>query len=204
MHYERRPSAWVEPVGDWGPGAVMLAEIPSADEFTDNIVAFWRPEAPLAAGSEARFAYVLSFGQDQPENAPLARVVATRSGLSILDSRERVFVVDFDLGMIDFATLNPRLEASRGEVRGLSIQRLPDRQPRAHRLPLRPRRPHRVRVPPLARERGRGGLGDLALPLERVTVFSLRSRRRTARASLLCAGEAPHPGSPWPGLRRDE
>jgi len=27
--------------------------------------------------------------------------------------------------MIDFATLNPRLETSRGEVRGLSIQRLP-------------------------------------------------------------------------------
>ena len=67
----------------------------------------------------------MRFGQDQPENEPLARVVATRSGLSILDSRERVFVVDFDLGMIDFATLNPRLETSRGEVKGLSIQRLP-------------------------------------------------------------------------------
>ena len=104
---------------------MILAEIPSADEFTDNIVAFWRPAAPLAAGSEVRYAYRLSFGEDQPENAPLARVVATRSGLSILDSRERVFVVDFDLGMIDFATLNPRLEASRGEVKGLSIQKLP-------------------------------------------------------------------------------
>jgi glucans biosynthesis protein len=125
VHYERRPSAWVEPIGAWGAGAVMLAEIPSADEFTDNIVAFWRPAAPLAEGSEARFAYRLSFGTTQPEDLPLARVVGTRSGLSILDGRERVFVVDFDLGMIDFVTLDPRLETSAGEVKGVSIQKLP-------------------------------------------------------------------------------
>ena len=31
----------------------MLVELPSADEFTDNIVAFWRPAEPLAAGSRA-------------------------------------------------------------------------------------------------------------------------------------------------------
>jgi len=125
VHYELRPSAWVEPVGDWGAGSVMLAEIPSADEFTDNIVAFWRPATPFAAGSEVRYGYRVSFGQAEPDDAPLARIVGTRSGLSILDSRERVFVVDFDLGMIDFATLNPRLETSAGEVKGLSIQKLP-------------------------------------------------------------------------------
>jgi glucans biosynthesis protein len=123
-HYERRPSAWVEPLGDWGPGAVMLAEIPSADEFTDNIVAFWRPAEPPAAGADLRYGYRLTFGADEPETQPLARVIGTRSGVSILDGRERVFVVDFDLGLIDFATVAPRLEASRGEVKGLSIQRL--------------------------------------------------------------------------------
>lgn len=125
VHYELRPSAWVQPEGDWGKGAVMLAEIPSADEFTDNIVAFWRPEAPLTAGSEVRYAYRLSFGTVQPEGLPLARVVATRSGLSILDTRERVFVVDFDLGMIDFTGLHPRLETSAGEAKALTIQKLP-------------------------------------------------------------------------------
>ena len=51
----------VDPLGDWGPGAVMLVEIPTGDEFMDNIVAFWRPEAPLAAGSEHRFAYSLTW-----------------------------------------------------------------------------------------------------------------------------------------------
>ncbi|MEO1454278.1 MAG: glucan biosynthesis protein, partial [Pseudomonadota bacterium] len=48
--YHNRPNATVRPRGDWGPGAVMLVEIPTGDEFMDNIVAFWRPEAPLAPG----------------------------------------------------------------------------------------------------------------------------------------------------------
>lgn len=125
-HYERRPSAWVEPGEPWGKGAVTLIEIPSADEFTDNIVAFWQPEQPLLAGSEHTYTYRLTWGPWQLEELPLARIIATRSGLSILDARERVFVVDFDLGMIDFASITPRLVASAGAVKGLSILRLPD------------------------------------------------------------------------------
>ena len=124
-HYEQRPSAWVEPEGDWGQGSVMLVELPSADEFTDNIVAFWRPVQPLVPGSGNAFAYRLTWGARPVEEAPLAEVVATRSGLSILDARERVFVVDFDLGMVDFATLTPRLEVSAGETKGLSLAPLP-------------------------------------------------------------------------------
>jgi len=42
--YDKRPSAWVEPKGDWGKGTVDLVEIPTADETNDNIVAFWNPE----------------------------------------------------------------------------------------------------------------------------------------------------------------
>jgi Periplasmic glucan biosynthesis protein, MdoG len=29
VHYERRPSLWVEPKGDWGKGAIQLVEIPT-------------------------------------------------------------------------------------------------------------------------------------------------------------------------------
>lgn len=47
-HYERHPSCLVEPLGDWGRGAVRLVEIPTDLEVNDNIVAFWVPEAPLA------------------------------------------------------------------------------------------------------------------------------------------------------------
>ncbi len=124
-HYEQRPSAWVEPTTPWGRGAVMLYELPTANEFADNIVAFWRPEAPLAAGSEHRFAYRLVWGQTPGEGLPLARVIATRGGVSIIDARERIFVVDFDLGMINFATVEPLIEASAGELTGMSISPLP-------------------------------------------------------------------------------
>lgn len=124
--YERRPSAWIEPFSDWGRGAVNLVELPTADEFSDNVVAFWRPEAPLAAGAEHRFDYRLTWGSSFEHDRPLARVVATRSGLSILDATERVFVVDFDLGQIAFPDLVPRLRASGGEIRGLSISPLPE------------------------------------------------------------------------------
>jgi glucans biosynthesis protein len=124
-HYHQRPSAWIEPGEPWGRGAVTLVELPSADEFTDNIVAFWRPAEPLAAGSEHPFSYRLTWGMAEDEDLPIARVIATRSGLSILDARERVFVVDFDLGMINFDTVTPKLQVSAGETKGLSIAPLP-------------------------------------------------------------------------------
>lgn len=123
--YEQRPSAWVEPGEPWGPGAVQLVELPTADEFADNIVAFWRPAEPLAAGREHRFTYRLVWAQAPVETLPLARVLATRGGASILDATERVFVIDFDLGMINFVTVEPRVSASTGEVKGLSIAPLP-------------------------------------------------------------------------------
>ena len=46
---ELRPSAWVEPRGDWGDGHVELVEIPTDTELVDNIVAFWVPDAAAAA-----------------------------------------------------------------------------------------------------------------------------------------------------------
>ena len=34
--YERRPSAWIEPLGQWGDGSVQLIEIPSDSETRMN------------------------------------------------------------------------------------------------------------------------------------------------------------------------
>ena len=94
-HYEQRPSAWVEPVGDWGVGAVILVEIPSDLESNDNIVAFWRPEAPLLAGSEWQATYRLHWGKDLPfVNRKLGSVAGTRIGRGSAET-SRLFVVDF-------------------------------------------------------------------------------------------------------------
>lgn len=123
--YELRASAWVEPAGAWGRGAVLLFELPTGNEFSDNVVAFWRPAAPLAAGSEQHFDYRLTWGPLPGEEQPIARIVATRGGRAIGDPAERVFVVDFDLGMIDPKSLTPQLTATTGTVTGLSITPLP-------------------------------------------------------------------------------
>ena len=84
-------------------------------KILDNIVTFWRPAAPLAAGSEQRFDYRLAWCQEPAEPLPLARVIATRGGQAVLEAQrpERLMVVDFDLGMINFATLEPKIEAPR-------------------------------------------------------------------------------------------
>ena len=78
--YERRPSLWVEPQGEWGPGAVQLIEIPTDDEIHDNIVAMWVPNAAPKAGEPMKFAYKLYWQSDAPDAGPLARCVATRLG----------------------------------------------------------------------------------------------------------------------------
>ncbi|MCY1274027.1 Glucans biosynthesis protein G [compost metagenome] len=63
--YDLRPSAWIEPKGDWGKGTVELVEIPTPDETNDNIVAFWNPEKRPAAGEPLEFAYRMHWTLDE-------------------------------------------------------------------------------------------------------------------------------------------
>ncbi|MGH8081501.1 MAG: glucan biosynthesis protein [Lysobacter sp.] len=97
-HYERRPSAWVEPRGDWGEGAVYLIEIPTQDEYQDNIVAFWRPRAPLQPGREHRFDYRLHWCDKHAWVPALATVARTRIGAGPAGSRR--VVIDLDGGRL--------------------------------------------------------------------------------------------------------
>jgi glucans biosynthesis protein len=101
VFYEKRPSLWVEPQGDWGRGAVNLYEIPTTRETEDNIVAFWTPAAPVKAGASLRFDYRLRWIGGEPDAAPLARVVDRWTGVAgrpgsdpIPDARR--LVVDFE------------------------------------------------------------------------------------------------------------
>ena len=80
VSYERRPSLWVEPQGQWGKGSVQLIEIPTDDEIHDNIVAMWVPEARARAGSAYEFRYTLHWLAGEPFPSPLGHVVATRLG----------------------------------------------------------------------------------------------------------------------------
>ena len=63
--YDKRPSAWIEPKGDWGKGSVDLVEIPTADETNDNIVAFWSPEKLPEPGQPLDVAYRMHWTIDE-------------------------------------------------------------------------------------------------------------------------------------------
>ena len=94
QHWERRPSLWIEPIGDWGPGSVELVEIPSDTESAQNIIAFWRPKAPLAKGQQADFAYRQFWCWSPPSSPPLAVAQSSRGGRGG-GARQRRFQVDF-------------------------------------------------------------------------------------------------------------
>jgi len=78
--YDLRPSTWIVPKGDWGPGNVVLVEIPSKAENNDNIVAFWRSEQPVKAGEEIQREYTLLFGDDTITPNPMAQAQQTFIG----------------------------------------------------------------------------------------------------------------------------
>ncbi|WP_225924133.1 MULTISPECIES: glucan biosynthesis protein G [Pseudomonas] len=63
-NYDKRPSAWIEPEGDWGKGTVDLVEIPTADETNDNIVAFWSPAELPEVGKPLDVSYRLHWTLD--------------------------------------------------------------------------------------------------------------------------------------------
>ncbi len=64
--YDLRPSAWIEPQGDWGKGKVELVEIPTADETNDNIVAFWTPDEQPRKGVPLKVDYRMHWTMDEP------------------------------------------------------------------------------------------------------------------------------------------
>lgn len=78
--YEKRPSAWVQPLGEWGKGYVALVEIPSDFEGNDNIVVYWRPEKGLRKGERFEYAYRLTWPDDAPGSRGIASVVRSAGG----------------------------------------------------------------------------------------------------------------------------
>ena len=100
-HYERRPSAWVEPRGQWGAGRVELVQIPSPDETNDNIVAYWVPKSLPKPKEPFDFAYRVLWQMEGETKPPGAWVTQTRRG------RGYVKKPDESIGfMIDFAGEN--------------------------------------------------------------------------------------------------
>jgi glucans biosynthesis protein len=128
--YQRRPSAWVEPVGDWGAGSVYLIEIPSDHEKYDNIVAFWVPDQASAEGKEMAFDYRLYFTREERLPNSLGKAEATRigaGGVDPINPKRRRFVIDFSSQALahygEKAKLQAQLDASAGAVSNVVVHK---------------------------------------------------------------------------------
>jgi glucans biosynthesis protein len=112
--YHQRPGYWVEPIGPWGEGRVDLVEIPTTDETSDNIVAYWHPARPVEPGQETVVSYRLRALSSVTGMHPGAKVVNTfqapprasgSNGPS--DPTHRRFILDFAGGELDFYLRDP-------------------------------------------------------------------------------------------------
>jgi glucans biosynthesis protein len=123
--FERRPSYWVEPEGNWGPGTIELVEIPTPTEWNDNIVAYWVPQEAPMPGQEMHLKYRVSALLGGPEQVPLLRVQSTRIRPESGDSPPR-FVIDFAGTPPEQDDIKPstgvKVQTSEGQVRNLVVQ----------------------------------------------------------------------------------
>lgn len=126
VFYEKRPSLWVEPLGDWGAGAVQLVELPTRGETDDNIVAFWTPARAPTRGQRLDLAYRLHWMAEEPTPVGVGRVIATRSGLAgrpgvPAPANRRKFVIDFAGGALGQFTRRGDAEAVVTSGRGAVV-----------------------------------------------------------------------------------
>jgi len=149
--YERRPSAWVVPQGNWGPGRVELLQLPTPDETHDNIVAYWVPAQPPAPGQPLDISYRIAWQGDEPQRPPTGWTVQSRFGRGYiaLGPGELQYVIDFAGPALDALPADAAVEAVvtpgrngrliernayRNEARGgwrmtLRVQRIDPTQP---------------------------------------------------------------------------
>lgn len=96
--YELRPSAWVEPRGNWGKGRIELVQIPTPDETNDNIVAFWIPDEVPALRRPLDVEYRIRWQKNTDTKPPLAWIAQTRRGHGYTREADPSigFVIDFE------------------------------------------------------------------------------------------------------------
>jgi glucans biosynthesis protein len=127
--YQRRPSYWIAPLGDWGKGNIELVEIPTDEEIHDNIVGYWVPATPLVPHKPVSFMYLLSAYADSPQRPPGARAIATRTGAihGRSDNSRRV-LIDFAGGDLDTLgssqPVKAELTSRNGDIDSVTVQRL--------------------------------------------------------------------------------
>jgi glucans biosynthesis protein len=97
--YELRPSAWVEPLSDWGSGRIELLQFRTPDETHDNVAAYWVPATAPEAGTPIDLSWRVHWQGSAQRLPPGAYVVQTRTGYGYIKvpppPRRHKFLIDF-------------------------------------------------------------------------------------------------------------
>ena len=111
--YDKRPSVWVQPIGQWGAGRVELVQIPTPDETNDNIVSYWVPDAVAAPKQMMSFDYKLFWQLDNNTRPPQSWIAQTRRGHSFRKNPDDsvAFVLDFEGPVFSRLPQDAKLEA---------------------------------------------------------------------------------------------
>ena len=144
--YERRPSAWVKPIGDWGPGRVELVQLPAPHETQDNVVAYWVPDQRLETDRPLTVSYEVHWQGDVPQRPPGSWVTQSRRGYGYTQRSEAEqdaepqYVLDFQGPALEVLPTDAELKAvvsadSNGRV--LEAQAFPNPATRTWRMSLR-------------------------------------------------------------------
>jgi len=124
VFYEKRPSLWIEPQGNWGKGAVTLFEIPTTRETDDNVVAFWTPAKQPKRGQRLDYAYRMNWMATEPQPISVARATDSWTGTAGRPGHEpttgaRKIVIDFaggDLARFTRNQLEPSVTVQDGKL----------------------------------------------------------------------------------------
>ncbi len=111
--YERRPSAWIVPQGQWGPGRVELMQFPTPDETHDNVVAYWVPDALPAPGQPLSLSWQVQWQGADFTRPPNGYTLQSRRGrgFDALSADETQYVVDFTGPALDALPIDATVDA---------------------------------------------------------------------------------------------
>lgn len=133
-NYHLRPSLWVEPTSEWGAGRVVLLEIPTTNELSDNMVAMWQPARVPQPGDRIEFSYRQHWTMDENPSQAGGRVVATRTGISLTQPEQRTIIVEFSGNSLSQASDIPLTadvkavgsDAEKIKIQGVTVQSIPE------------------------------------------------------------------------------
>ncbi len=124
--YHLRPSVWVEPDEGWERGELTLVEIPTANEYNDNIVVFWKPGSGWKKGEAHSLSYTLHWSLSPPAVPDVISVAETRAG-QVPGEGGRIFVVDFETNDAPVLKgVEANVSSSAGAISNVIIKQHPE------------------------------------------------------------------------------